>query len=277
MTQTALGRTLRLLAADGPDAYYRGPIGAAIAATVQRHGGVLTADDLAAHEPAWVDAMIGDFAGRQIAELPPPTQGVTALEMLRIADGFDVRSDNADRMHLLVEIVKLALADRDTYVADPIAMRIDPALLLSEQWIAERRAAVRLDRAAPLAARPTPNGDTAYLCCADADGLLVSLIQSNFTAIGSGLHVGEWGINLHNRGASFSLDAARANSLGPAKLPMHTLIPAMVLENGIPTHTFGTMGGHAQAQIHLQLLVRMLIDGVDPQAAIDAPRFEVNP
>jgi gamma-glutamyltranspeptidase/glutathione hydrolase len=125
--------------------------------------------------------------------------------------------------------------------------------------------------------RPAADGDTAYLCCTDSDGLSVSLIQSNFTAIGSGVHVPGWGINLHNRGSAFNLHMGHPNAIDGAKLPMHTLIPAMVERDGVLTHVFGTMGGHAQAQIHLQVLTRMLHDGDGPQPAIDAPRFHVDP
>jgi gamma-glutamyltranspeptidase/glutathione hydrolase len=226
------------------------------------------------------------FAGRRVVELPPPTQGVTALEMLRIADAVAevaTLGDGVERTHLLIEIARLALADRDAYVADPDHMPLAAERLLDDEWIAARASRVDRARTQPMVPRrPGADGDTAYLCCADADGLLVSLIQSNFTSIGSGLHVPQWGINLHNRGASFSLDPARVNALAPGKLPLHTLIPALVLgadDTGAagPTHVVGTMGGHAQAQVHLQLLVRLLVDQDDPGAAIDAPRWQVEP
>ncbi|HEY5013763.1 MAG TPA: gamma-glutamyltransferase, partial [Acidimicrobiia bacterium] len=220
--QPGLARTIAALRDDGPGAYYGGPIGAAIAETLQRHGGLMTAGDIAAHESAWVDPLHVGFRGAEVYELPPPTQGVTALEALRILDGYDLPNDGADLQHVMIEAVKLALADRDAYVTDPAAMAIDASALLTDDWVAGRRAAIDPNRAATFARRPGPDGGTAYLCASDSDGLLVSLIQSNFTAIGSGVHVADWGINLQNRGASFSLDAAHVNVVAPGKLPMHT-------------------------------------------------------
>ncbi len=278
LRQPALADTLELLGRDGPSAYYGGPIGDAIAATIQRHGGFMTAADIAAHEPAWVTPMQAEFAGRRVVQLPPPSQGVTALEMMRIADAAGLPDIGPDRTHLLIEIAKLALADRDQYVGDPAHMPLPAERLIDDEWIAARTAELDRARARPLAPRRTPDGGTAYLCCADRDGLLVSLIQSNFTSIGSGVHVPEYGINLHNRGASFCFAPGHVNALAPGKLPMHTLMPGLVLDGaGVPSHVYGTMGGHAQAQIHLQLLVAMLVDEDDPQVAIDEPRWQVDP
>lgn len=276
LRQPSLASLLARLAAEGPDPYYRGEVAEAIVRTVGEAGGALAASDLAAHAGSWVDPMVATFRGHGIAELPPPTQGVAALEMLRILDGFDLRSEAEDaRQHLMVEAVKLGLADRQEHVTDPTHMRIDPRALLDDAYIAQRRAAIDPDRAAaPVAGRPQVGG-TAYLCAADADGLCVSLIQSNFLAFGSGVRVEEWGINLTNRGASFSLDPASVNVLAGGKLPLHTLIPAMVLRDGSPTHLVGTMGADAQAQVHVQVLERILGAGEDPQAAIDAPRWRV--
>ena len=273
----ALARTIATLAADGPDAYYRGPIGATIVETLQAHGSPMTTGDLAGHESAWVDPLGTDFAGRTVLEMPPPTQGITALEMLALAEGSDAtRAGGVRRDHEHIEIAKLALADRDRFVTDPDHMDVRPESLLMPEHIATRRAQIGHD-ARPLEPRRTPNGGTAYLCAADADGLCVSLIQSNFTAIGAGIHVSEWGINLHNRGSSFSLDGDHINVLAGSKLPLHTLIPALVLRDDEVEYVFGTMGGHAQAQVHLQVLTRLLVDGDDPQSAIDAPRWSVEP
>lgn len=276
--QAALARTIDALAADGPAAFYDGPIGAAIAGTVADHGGALTPTDLAAHAAEWVTPLRAAFAGRTVLELPPPTQGVTALEMLRLAQTCRIGDDGPDRVHLLVEIAKLALADRDAWVGDPDHMSLPAARLVGDEWVAARRAEIDAAQARAAEPRRLADGGTAYLCCADADGLMVSLIQSNFTAIGSGLHVRDWGINLHNRGSSFTLERAHVNVLAPRRLPMHTLIPGLVLDGGgAPTHVFGTMGGHAQASVHLQMLVRMLVDGDDPQVAIDTPRWHADP
>jgi gamma-glutamyltranspeptidase/glutathione hydrolase len=217
------------------------------------------------------------FRDVEVYELPPPTQGVAALEALRILDGADLPADGPDRQHLIIEAVKIALADRDTYVTDPDAMSIDPAAMLADDWIATRRAAIDPEHAATLSRRPGPDGGTAFLCASDADGLLVSLIQSNFSGIGSGVHVTEWGINLQNRGSSFSLDPAHVNAIAPRKLPMHTLVPTLSLRDGRPWLVFGSMGGQGQIQTHAQVLTRIVVDGDDPQSAIDAPRWQVDP
>ncbi len=278
LRQEALARLVETLAADGPDAYYRGPVAADIEAAVARLGGLLRTEDLADHAGTWQDPLRCAYRDVEVAELPPPTQGVAALEILRILDGFDLAGmAPGARTHVVVEAVKLGLRDRDDHVSDPAAMTVTPAELLGDAWVSNRRDAIDPDRATvPVPGRPQ-RGGTAYLCAADDDGLLVSLIQSNFLAFGSGVHVPEWGINLNNRGSSFALDASRTNALAPAKLPMHTLIPGLVLRDGAPDLVFGSMGGDAQAQVHAQLLSAIVDDGTDPQAAIDAPRWRVEP
>jgi len=278
LRQPALARTIELLASEGPEAYYRGPIAAAIAAAVSADGGALDAADLAAHRGEWVSPLRASYRDNEIAELPPPTQGVAALEALRILDGFDDLGtrDPVTREHLRIEAFKAAMADRDRWVTDPDVMPLDAGALLAEEWVARRRGAIDPARAGiPDAARPQPGG-TAYLCAADADGLLVSLIQSNFVHFGSGVHVPDWGINLNNRGFSFTLDRERPNVLAPAKRPMHTLIPAMALRDGEPWLVFGSMGGDAQAAVHVQVLGHVLDEGVDPADAIAAPRWRVD-
>jgi gamma-glutamyltranspeptidase/glutathione hydrolase len=277
LRQPALARTIETLAADGPDAYYRGSIAAAVADSVHDEGGFLSTEDLAAHQGCWVDALRALYRDTEIVELPPPTQGVAALEALRILDGFALPTEGPDRQHLLIEAVKLALADRNHYISDPEAMTVAPDALLADDRIVERRARIDPARAAAPASGRAHVGGTAYLCAADSDGLLVSLIQSNFVSFGSGVHVSEWGINLNNRGSSFTLDASEVNALTPAKLPLHTLIPAMALRDGEPWLVFGTMGGDSQGQIHVQLLVHMIDDGNDPQDALDAPRWRIDP
>jgi gamma-glutamyltranspeptidase/glutathione hydrolase len=177
----------------------------------------------------------------------------------------------------VIEAVKIGLRDRDDHVTDPDHLAVPAEALLADDWIADRRAAIDLERASVPAPGHPQRGGTAYLCAADGDGLLVSLIQSNFLAFGSGVHVPEWGINLNNRGSSFSLDESRVNALAPSKRPMHTLIPGMVLTDGRPSLVYGSMGGDAQAQVHAQLLSQIVDDGADPQAAIDTPRWRVEP
>jgi gamma-glutamyltranspeptidase/glutathione hydrolase len=277
LRQPALARTIETLAADGPETYYRGAIADAIVAAVVEGGGVLTSADLESHAGEWVDPLVASYRGVEIAELPPPTQGVTALEALRILDGLELPAAGPEREHVLIEAMKLALADRDQWVTDPDAMPRPAHDLLDEQWVSARRATIdRLRAGAPDPGVPQPGG-TAYLCAADSDGLLVSLIQSNFIHFGSGVHVADWGINLNNRGFSFSLDAERPNVYGPAKRPMHTLIPALALRNGEPSLVFGSMGGDAQAGVHVQVLAHVLDDGADPADAIGAPRWRVDP
>jgi gamma-glutamyltranspeptidase / glutathione hydrolase len=278
LRQPQLANLIELLAAEGPKAYYEGAVADAIASVIQGGGGLMEASDLAAHVGEWAAPMLAPYRDVEIAELPPPTQGVAVLEIMRILDGFDLGAlDPVDRAHLVIEAVKIGLRDRDDHVTDPAHALIAPEELLSDAWIDERRGAIDPEWAhIPEPGHPQ-RGGTAYLCAADGNGLLVSLIQSNFLAFGSGVHVPEWGINLNNRGSSFTLDETRVNALAPSKRPMHTLIPAMVLRDGRPNLVFGTMGGDAQAQVHAQVLTRIIDDGDDPQAAIDAARWRVEP
>jgi gamma-glutamyltranspeptidase/glutathione hydrolase len=278
LRQPALARTIETLASGGPDAYYRGPIADAIGAAVAAGGGRLDAADLDAHTGEWVVPLCGRYRDHEIAQLPPPTQGASALEALGILDGFEDLGQRhpADREHLRVEAFKIAMSDRDRWVTDPDEMPVDASVLFSDEWVSARRASIDAERAGvPDPAHPQPGG-TAYLCAADADGLLVSLIQSNFVHFGSGVHVPEWGINLNNRGFSFSLDADRPNVLAAAKRPMHTLIPAMVLRDGRPWLVFGSMGGDAQAAVHVQVLGHIFDEDADPADAIAAPRWRAD-
>lgn len=278
LRQPDLARTVATLAAAGPDAYYRGEIAEAIAGFVEEQGGLLRADDLAAHEGEWVAPLRAGFRDLEVLELPPPTQGITALEALRIADHLgSLPDDPLERQHLLIEVMKAALADRDAHVTDPEHMRLEPEALIADAWTAGRAAGLDRGRAgSPAGGREIPGG-TAYLCAADGDGMLVSLIQTNFNEFGAGLTVPGWGINLHNRGRAFSLDAGHVNVWAPRKRTLHTLIPALALRDGAPDLVFGTMGADAQAQVHLQFLVHVVDEGLDLQAALDAPRWRVVP
>ncbi|HXF57652.1 MAG TPA: gamma-glutamyltransferase family protein [Actinomycetota bacterium] len=277
LRQPELARTIELLAEDGPDAYYRGPIGEAIARCVRSLGGLLSEEDLAAHRGQWVEPLRAPYREVEVLELPPNTQGATALEALRIVEAAGpLPPDGPDRHHLLIEATKLALLDRDTHLGDPDHMRVPAERLLADDWVGERARAIGPLRASRLPpGRDLPPG-TAYLCAADREGTLVSLIQSNFTGFGSGVRVPGWGINLQNRGASFTLDPSHVNAVGPRKRPLHTLIPAMALREGRPWLAFGTMGGQGQPQFQLQLLVRVVDDGEDLQRAVDAPRWLVS-
>jgi gamma-glutamyltranspeptidase/glutathione hydrolase len=211
-------------------------------------------------------------------ELPPPTQGTAALEALRILDGVDDLGDvdHVEREHVRIEATKLAMADRDAWLSDPDHMAVEATALLTDDWVGRRRASIdRGGIGTPDPGRPQPGG-TAYLCACDGEGLSVSLIQSNFIHFGSGVHVPEWGINLNNRGFSFSLDPTSVNALHPAKRPMHTLIPAMALRDDEPWLVFGSMGGDAQVAVHVQVVGHILDEHADPADAIAAPRWRLD-
>ena len=276
--QPALARTIETLCSDGPDAFYRGPIAEAIAETLQRYGAFITSEDMAAHTGDWVEPLRTTYRGVDVLELPPNSQGVATLEALNIVEDIDLDEPaSTQRQHVLIEAIKLALADRDEYVTDVDHMRIDPKELASKEWAAMRRAELDVGRASSPAPGRAAVGGTIYLCAADGDGMLVSLIQSNFKGFGSGVTVPGWGINLQNRGSYFSLDPSHVNAIAPRKRTMHTLMPAMAFRGGDPWLVFGTMGGDGQAQTHLQFLSRVMDDGADIQDAIDAPRWVVSP
>ncbi len=271
-----LARSLRLIGEQGRDALYHGPIGEAIVATIQAEGGLMTMDDLAAHRSDWVEPLTTTYRGVELVELPPNTQGVTAIEMANIVDGFDVPAlghNSAALIHRCVEAKKLAFADRDRYVSDPDFVDVPLERLTSKAYAAELRERIDPERMAERFPDRPGEGDTIYLCVVDRDGLAVSLIQSLFNGFGCGLVAEGTGIVLQNRGSSFTLNPEAANRLEPRKRPLHTLIPAMLLRDGLPWVVFGTMGGHGQAQTHLQLLCNLVDFGMEPQEAIDAPRW----
>jgi len=276
LRQPDLAASLRLIAGRGADAFYKGAIAQAIVDTLREHGGLMTLDDLSAHRSDWVEPLRTTYRGLELVELPPNTQGVTALQMANIVEGFVVAAlgfGSPELIHLCVEAKKLAFVDRDRYVTDPERVPIPVERLIAKEYAAELRRRIDPDRAwAPGADRPG-GGDTIYLCVVDRNGMAVSLIQSIFQGFGSGLVAEGTGIVLNNRGASFTLDPDAANRLEPSKRPMHTLIPAMLLRDGQPWVVFGTMGGHGQAQTHLQLLLNLVDFGMEPQEAIEAPRW----
>jgi gamma-glutamyltranspeptidase len=269
-----LGRSLRLIAEQGRDAFYQGEIGDALAGFMQEIGGLITRDDIAAHHGRWVQPLGVAYRGHTIYELPPPTQGVTALEALGIQDGLTLRGalTDAETVHLLVETKKLAFADRARYLGDPAAMAIDPAELLRPEYLAERRALINPARARPAEAGAL-SGDTIYLCAADGEGGVVSLIQSNYMGVGAGLVVPGYGVELHNRGCYFNLEPGHPNCIAPGKRPLHTLIPSMAFKDGRPVIALGTQGGDGQPQIQQQLYAALLDFGLDVQEAIEQPRW----
>ena len=274
-TAPALADSLGILAAEGAAAFYRGPLARRIAAFFAREGGLITEDDLATHQAEWVTPLSVPFAGLEICELPPNTQGVTALQMLGMMDGLALGDDplSALTVHLEVEAKKLAFADRKAHVTDIEWMRLRPEELIAPAYLASRRALISAERASPATVAAGHQGDTIYLCAADGDGSAISLIQSNYSGFGSGLVVDGAGISLQNRGAYFSLDSAAANALEPGKRTLHTLIPSMALRDGRPVVVFGAMGGDGQPQTHLQVYTSLLRYGLNIQAAIEAPRW----
>jgi gamma-glutamyltranspeptidase / glutathione hydrolase len=274
LSQPGLALTLQTVAAGGPDAFYRGTIGEAVAAHVQRVGGLLDAGDLAVHEGQWVEPLEGRYRDLTVAELPPNSQGSAALLALHLLDqAGPLPADGPERQHVLIEAVARALAERDLHLTDPARMRVPPGLLADPAHAKALAAA----GSPPAGAARGSGGDTAYLCAADGSGRCVSLIQSNYGGFGSGVTVPGFGINLHNRGAYFSLDPAHVNVLAPGKRTLHTLMPAFARRGGRPWLVFGTMGADGQLQTQVQLLARLVDDGADPAAAVSAPRWVVDP
>lgn len=289
-----LARTLEQVAQGGPDAFYRGAIARTIGADLQQRGGLLDAQDFAAHHSDWVYPLSTTYRGYQICELPPNTQGLTALEMLNILEGYDLRAlghNSAAYLHLLVEAKRVAFADRQAYLADPGSVPPEVVrTLLSKEYAAARRAAIDPAHAAgswPPAQIPGAAtggaadvqveghdlGDTVYLTAADGEGRVISLIQSLFESFGSGIVAGETGVVLQNRGALFSLEPGHPDEIAPHKRPFHTLIPAMVLKDGRPWLSFGVMGGDLQPQGHVQVLANLIDFGMNVQEAGEAARL----
>ncbi len=271
-----LAHTLHTLAKEGSEAFYRGTIADQIAAFFSREDGLITRKDLEAHHSEWVTPLAVPFSSLQIYELPPNTQGVTALQMLGIVDRRRDIGNNPlapETVHIEVEAKKLAFADRAAYLTDPAYMRVNPAMLIDAHYLDQRSALIDPARAQSSVAPGSLTGDTVYLCTADREGNVVSLIQSNYMGFGSGVVVDDTGIVLQNRGAYFSLDPAATNALAPAKRTLHTLIPSMALRNGRPAIVFGTMGGDGQAQTHLQVYAALARFGLNMQQAIEMPRW----
>jgi gamma-glutamyltranspeptidase/glutathione hydrolase len=276
LAQPWLAASLRSIAHDGAAALYRGPLAERLAAACQAAGGWLTADDLARHQGTWVTPLRGPYHGYTVAELPPPTQGATALELLRVAEGWNVRGwgdGSVDYYHHLAEASRLASADRDRYLGDPLFGDVPVDWLTGAGRAAELRDAIRPDAVGGDPPARALGGDTVFICAVDADGNAVSLSESLFYGFGSGFMAGDTGIMLHNRGTFFRVDPGHPNDIAPGKQPLHTLIPAMVLDGERPVLCFGTMGGEAQPQIQAALLTRRLDFDLDVQAAIEAPRW----
>lgn len=272
-------RSLRLIADSAGEAFYRGEIAEALDRFARDGGGALRASDLAAYAPEWVGTIATDYQGHEVHEIPPSGQGIAALMALRIAEELGIGEHPIDdwrTQHLLIEAMKLAFADVYAHVADPRAMALSPAQLLDRDYLRGRAKLIARDRAQVFGAGNPVKGGTIYLTTADAAGMQVSFIQSNYMGFGSGLVLPGYGISLQNRGACFTLERGHPNELAPGKKPFHTIIPAFLTQNGQAQMGFGVMGGSMQPQGHLQTLVRMLVYGQHPQAACDAPRWRVD-
>lgn len=273
-----LARTLEAVAREGKEAFYQGEIAEAIVEVIREAGGCMSMEDLAAHESTWEEPSSITYRGLRVYECPPNGQGITALLALNILEGFDLASlaRPADCLHLMIEAMRLAFADSRWYVADPKFSRIPVDELLSREYAESRRKLIDQDRAMldPGHGTPVQSSDTVYLSVVDRAGNACSFINSNYWGFGTGIVPKGWGFTLQNRGHNFSLDPDHPNRLEPRKRPYHTIIPAMVTrEDGSLYASYGVMGGFMQPQGHVQVLSALVDDGLDPQAALDRPRF----
>jgi gamma-glutamyltranspeptidase/glutathione hydrolase len=273
-----LARTLRLIAQQGRDAFYKGAIAREIAAYSAQVGGLLALEDLAEHASNWVEPVSTNYRGYDVWELPPNGQGIAVLQMLNLLEPYDLKAmgfGSPKVLHLMIEAKKLAYEDRARYYADPEKAGVPLARLISKEYARERGKQIDPERAAaaPAAGDLTPAGETIYLVVADGAGNAVSLIQSNYNGFGSQHVPGHLGFALQNRGCLFALDPEHLNRLEPRKRPFHTIIPGFVTRDGKPWCAFGVMGGDMQPQGHVQVLTNMIDFGMDVQEAGDAPRW----
>lgn len=274
-----LARTLEAIAKGGRDAFYKGDIARTIGAYMRVNGGFLSWGDLAAHRGEWVEPVSTNYRGYDVWELPPNGQGIAALQMLNILEGYDLKSygfGSPEHIHLFVEAKKLAFEDRAKYYADPDFAKAPVDSLISKEYAAERRKLISMDKAATSVAPGefTTQGDTIYLTAADRFGNMVSLIQSNYRGMGSGMAPTGLGFILQDRGEMFVLKEGHANTYAPGKRPFHTIIPAFITKDGEPWLSFGVMGGDTQPQGHA-LIVSNLVDfDMNLQEAGDAPRIQ---
>lgn len=286
VSNPSLGRTLEEIAAHGRETFYRGPLAAALSAGLAEVGSPLAADDFAANRADWVEPIRLPWRGLEVFAMPPSTQGLAALQILGILDAAgaaDTTDSSVDRIHLVAEATRLAFADRDRFVADrdhapaPVDRLLDPAYLAARAGLIGRgRAMVAvkpgLAASGTPAARPA-DGDTVWFGAVDPSGRMVSVIQSLYFDFGSGIVPRGTGVLMQNRGAGFRLDADHPNVLAPGKRPFHTLCPLLVTQGGAPHAVIGTMGGEGQPQTCAMLALRLFVDGLDPQAAVEAPRW----
>jgi len=276
----ALANTYKQIAAGGRDAFYKGEIAERLVAFSGKKGGLFTADDFAKHTSEWIDPVMTTYRGYDVYELPPPGQGIAALQMLNLLEPHDLKKfgpASADYWHLFVEAKKLAYADRAKFYTDPLFGKVPVKDLISKEYSTERGKLIDMKTArteVPAGDDKLGKADTIYLCVVDKDRNCVSLIQSNYMGFGSKLAPADLGFAIQNRGTLFALDENHANVLKPGKRPFHTIIPAMAMKDGKPWLTFGVMGGDMQPQGHVQVLVNLIDFGMNVQAAGEAPRME---
>lgn len=275
-----LANTLETIGREGRDAFYKGDIARTMAAYMERVGGLLAYEDFAAHSSTWIEPVSTNYRGIDVWELPPNGQGIAALQLLNIMEGYDLASmgrDSADFWHVFVEAKKVVYEDRARFYADPDFYKVSLDTLLSKEYADERRKLINMEKAATKIDHGDPmlmEGDTIYMTVADMDGMMVSLIQSNFDSMGSGLVPDGLGFAFQNRGSLFSLEADHPNAYAPNKRPFHTIIPAFATKDGKPWMSFGLMGGAIQPQGHAQIIVNMVDFGMTVQDAGDAARFD---
>jgi gamma-glutamyltranspeptidase/glutathione hydrolase len=271
----AHAKVLEQIASTKGEAFYRGELAERVEAHAKKHGAAMRASDFAAHKSDWVEPLQMGYRGYTLHEIPPNGQGIVALMALGMLQHFDLRAhpvDGVDSVHLQIEALKLAFADAWRYVADLDHMKdVPPAALLDDEYLKSRAKKIDVKRAQAFGPGKPPQGGTVYLTAADASGMMVSFIQSNYMGFGSGVVVE--GISLQNRAATFVLEPGHPNQAGPAKRPYQTIIPAFVTREGQPVMSFGVMGGSMQPQGHTQVMVRIADYGQSPQAACDGPRF----
>lgn len=274
-----LAKTLETIATGGRDAFYKGKIAKTIAAYMKKNGGFLSEKDFFDHTSEWVDPVSTNYRGYDVWELPPNGQGIAALQMLNILEGYDIKTmgfNSADYWHHFIEAKKLAFEDRAKFYADPAFNEIPISWLLSKEYAAQRRKLINPNRAAlhfPAGDPDLDEGDTIYLTVADSAGNMVSLIQSNYLGMGSGMTPDGLGFILQNRGKLFNLKSGHFNSYAPHKRPFHTIIPAFITREGQPLMSFGVMGGATQPQGHVQIVINLVDFGMNIQEAGDAPRL----
>src|SRR6516165_6402955 len=273
-----LARTLRLIGEKGRDAFYEGEIADKIDEFMRANGGFLRKTDFEKHTSAWVEPVSVNYRGYDVFELPPNGQGISALQILNILEGFDLRAmgrNSPETLHTMIEAKKIVWADRATFYADPAFAKIPLVGLLSKQYAAERRKLIDSTHAAKtVAAGKIDNGDTIYMCTADDEGNMVSLIQSNYRGMGSGIVVPGLGFMLQDRGELFSMEPGHANVYAPGKRSFHTIIPGFVMKDGKAWEAFGVMGGGMQPQGHVQVLTNQIDFGLNVQEAGDAARWQ---